>query len=109
MVLDIPLLIGYMTAVTLLTITPGVDTALIIQSSLGKTASAAGHAAVGILAGCAAWGLIVAGGLGAVVASSGTVYAAFKTMGAACRIACRCDAGAIITARMGAFVDHTQL
>jgi len=83
MVLDIPLLIGYMMAVTLLTITPGVDTALIIQSSLGKTASAAGHAAVGILAGCAAWGLIVAGGLGAVVASSGTVYAALKTMGAA--------------------------
>ena len=83
MVLDIPLLIGYMTAVTLLTITPGVDTALIIQSSLGKTASAAGPAAMGILAGCAAWGLIVAGGLGAVVASSGTVYAALKTIGAA--------------------------
>ena len=82
MVLDIPLLIGYMTAVTLLTITPGVDTALIIQSSLGKTASAAAYAAVGILAGCAAWGLVVAGGLGAVVASSGAVYAALKTIGA---------------------------
>ncbi|MEK9759958.1 MAG: LysE family translocator [Candidatus Puniceispirillum sp.] len=82
MVLDIPLLIGYMTAVTLLTITPGVDTALIIQSSLSKTASAAAYAAVGILAGCAAWGLVVAGGLGAVVASSGAVYAALKTIGA---------------------------
>jgi threonine/homoserine/homoserine lactone efflux protein len=82
MVLDIPLLIGYMTAVILLTITPGVDTALIIQSSLGKTASAAAYAAVGILAGCAAWGLVVAGGLGAVVASSGAVYAALKTIGA---------------------------
>lgn len=82
MVLDIPLLIGYMTAVTLLTITPGVDTALIIQSSLGNTASAAAYAAVGILAGCAAWGLVVAGGLGAVVASSGAVYAALKTIGA---------------------------
>ncbi len=43
-------------AVILLTITPGVDTALIIQSTPGGKTTNAYRAAVGIVLGCAVWG-----------------------------------------------------
>jgi len=51
---DYTLILGYAFAVTLLTITPGIDTALILQSSISKKKNAAKFAAMGILLGCAA-------------------------------------------------------
>ncbi|MEK9621645.1 MAG: LysE family translocator [Alphaproteobacteria bacterium] len=79
---DLLLLASYMVAVILLTITPGVDTALIIQSTLGGKTTNAYRAAVGIVLGCAVWGVLVALGLGAVITSSEVLYYALKTIGA---------------------------
>ncbi len=79
---DLLLLASYMVAVILLTITPGVDTALIIQSTLGGKTAKAYRAAVGIVLGCAVWGVLVALGLGAVITSSEVLYYALKTIGA---------------------------
>jgi threonine/homoserine/homoserine lactone efflux protein len=79
---DLLLLASYMVAVILLTITPGVDTALIIQSTLGGKTANAYRAAVGIVLGCAVWGVLVALGLGAVITSSEVLYYALKTIGA---------------------------
>lgn len=78
-----PLLLAkYMVAVTLLTITPGVDTALVVQSTCGARPSDAYRVSLGILLGCATWGCLVALGLGVVVTSSDTLYQLLKTLGA---------------------------
>ena len=79
---DLLLLASYMVAVILLTITPGVDTALIIQSTLGGKTTNAYRTAVGIVLGCAVWGALVALGLGAVITSSEVLYYTLKTIGA---------------------------
>ena len=79
---DYTLILGYAFAVTLLTITPGIDTALILQSSISKKKNAAKFAAIGILLGCAAWGILVAIGLGAIITSSDMLYALLKSLGA---------------------------
>ena len=76
------LLAKYMIAVTLLTITPGVDTALVIQSTCGARPSDAYSVSLGILLGCATWGCLVALGLGVVVTSSEMLYELLKMLGA---------------------------
>jgi len=79
---DLLLLASYLVAVILLTITPGVDTALIIQSTLGGKTTNAYRTAIGIVLGCAVWGALVALGLGAVITSSEVLYYTLKTIGA---------------------------
>lgn len=76
-------LIAFTLAAGLVTVTPGLDTALILRTSAVEGGQRAFLAGVGICAGCLAWGLVVAFGLGALLATSEAAYAALRWAGAA--------------------------
>lgn len=65
-------LFAYILAATLLTLTPGLDTALILRTATVEGGRKAFHAALGIDMGCFIWGALVAFGLGALLAVSET-------------------------------------
>lgn len=77
------LMVAYVLAATLLTITPGIDTALILRTSTVQGTRTAFAAAAGIGLGCLAWGAMVAFGLGALIAASELAYSILKWCGAA--------------------------
>lgn len=79
----ITILIPYLLAITLLTLTPGLDTTLIIRTATLEGKSKAFQTAVGICFGCIAWGLVVACGLGALLMASDLAFNILKWMGAA--------------------------
>lgn len=79
----ITILIPYLIAITLLTLTPGLDTTLIIRTATLEGKSKAFQAAVGISFGCITWGLVVACGLGALLIASDLAFNILKWMGAA--------------------------
>ncbi|SYF28906.1 translocator protein, LysE family [Klebsiella pneumoniae] len=60
-------LLAYTLAATLLTLTPGLDTALILRTATAEGGRKALHAALGIDLGCFIWGALVAFGLGALL------------------------------------------
>jgi len=76
------MLIPYFIAITLLTITPGLDTTLIIRTATLEGKAKAFQAALGINLGCIVWGIIVACGLGALLMASDLAFNALKWMGA---------------------------
>jgi threonine/homoserine/homoserine lactone efflux protein len=76
-------LIAFVTAALLLTITPGLDTALVLRSAVGRSPRRAVLAGLGIVTGCLGWALVVALGLGALLAASRMAYAILKWIGAA--------------------------
>ena len=67
----------------LLTITPGLDTALVLRTAASEGARRAFLAGAGIALGCFAWGLLVAAGLGALLATSRIAYDILRYIGAA--------------------------
>lgn len=67
-------LLAYTLAATLLTLTPGLDTALILRTATAEGGRKALHAALGIDLGCFIWGALVAFGLGALLAVSELAY-----------------------------------
>ena len=75
-------LIAFIAAASILTITPGVDTALVLRSAAGGPRPAA-FAACGIALGCLLWGGAVSIGLGALLAASPLAFTAVKWAGAA--------------------------
>jgi len=75
-------LLAFTLAATLLTLTPGLDTALVLRAAAVDGARAGRIAALGVVAGVMGWGLIAALGLGAVLAVSTTAYAALQIAGA---------------------------
>ncbi|MFJ4155612.1 LysE family translocator [Pseudomonas sp. NPDC089752] len=75
-------LIAFTFAATLLTITPGLDTALILRTSTVEGRKQGIQAALGINAGCLLWGAAVAFGLGALIAVSELAYDILKYCGA---------------------------
>lgn len=77
------ILIPYLIAITLLTLTPGLDTTLIIRTATLEGKSKAFQAALGISLGCIAWGIVVACGLGALLMASDLAFNILKWMGAA--------------------------
>ncbi len=77
------ILIPYLIAITLLTLTPGLDTTLIIRTATLEGKSKAFQAALGISLGCIAWGVVVACGLGALLMASDLAFNILKWMGAA--------------------------
>lgn len=77
------ILIPYLIAITLLTLTPGLDTTLIIRTATLEGKSKAFQAAAGIGFGCIAWGVVVACGLGALLMASDLAFNILKWMGAA--------------------------
>ena len=76
-------LIAFTLAAALMTVTPGLDTALVLRTATVEGARRAFAASLGIVLGCLAWGAIVAGGLGALLAASELAYTILKYAGAA--------------------------
>lgn len=76
-------LVSYTFAITLLTLTPGLDTALILRTAASEGSKKAFQAAMGVNAGCMIWGAIVALGLGALLTASELAFNVLKWVGAA--------------------------
>lgn len=76
-------LLAFTFAATLLTLTPGLDTALILRTATVEGKQQAMRATLGINAGCLLWGAAVAFGLGALIAVSELAYDLLKYCGAA--------------------------
>ncbi len=76
-------LIAFVIAATLLTITPGLDTALVLRTAGVEGPRKAALAGIGIGIGCLAWGVVVALGLGVLLQASELAYTALRWAGAA--------------------------
>lgn len=76
-------LIAFVPAAGLLTITPGLDTALVLRTAASGNGWRAVAAGVGICLGCLLWGIVAAFGLGALLDASQTAYTALRWAGAA--------------------------
>lgn len=76
-------LLAFTLAAALLTVTPGLDTALILRTAAAEGARRALAAGLGICLGCLVWGAVVAFGLGALLAASELAYLVLKWVGAA--------------------------
>jgi len=75
-------LIAFVAAAALMTITPGLDTAMVLRTAAVEGHRTAALAALGIVLGCLAWGAAVALGLGVLLAASSLAYTALKWAGA---------------------------
>lgn len=67
----------------LLTLVPGLDTALVLRSSLTRSRSYAWATALGVATGAMAWGIAAAVGISALLTASELAYRALTTAGAA--------------------------
>jgi threonine/homoserine/homoserine lactone efflux protein len=76
-------LLAFIAAASILTLTPGVDTAMVLRSATSGGPRPAAYAAVGIALGCLVWGAAVSVGLGALLAASRVAFALVKWAGAA--------------------------
>lgn len=75
-------LAAFTATAALLTITPGLDTALVLRTAAAEGPRRAMLAAVGIALGCLGWGLLVGAGLGALLAASQLAYDVLRWAGA---------------------------
>lgn len=80
---DLALLLAFVAAASVLTLTPGVDTAIVLRAALVQGRWPAALAALGVGLGCLVWGGGVALGLGALLQASQTGYMVVKLAGAA--------------------------
>jgi threonine/homoserine/homoserine lactone efflux protein len=69
-------------AAGLLTIAPGLDTALVLRTAAAEGPRDAALAALGVVLGCLTWGAAVALGLGALLAASQLAFTVLKWAGA---------------------------
>ena len=76
-------LLAYLVAAGLLTLTPGLDSALILRTAAVEGPRRAALAAVGVTGGCLIWGAAVALGLGALLAASSLAFSVLTWAGAA--------------------------
>jgi threonine/homoserine/homoserine lactone efflux protein len=76
-------LIAFTAAAGLLTVAPGLDTALVLRTAATEGARRAALSGLGIALGCFGWALTVALGLGALLAASESAYAVLRAIGAA--------------------------
>jgi threonine/homoserine/homoserine lactone efflux protein len=76
-------LVAFALAAGLLTITPGLDTALVLRAAAAEGPKRAGLAALGVAGGCLTWGAVTALGLAALLAASATAFSVLKWAGAA--------------------------
>jgi len=81
--IDLPLLLAFIAAASLLTVTPGVDTAIVLRTATLEGRRQAVLAGAGICLGCLAWGVAVSLGLGALLQASELAYMVVKFAGAA--------------------------
>jgi threonine/homoserine/homoserine lactone efflux protein len=76
-------LAAYVVAAGLLTITPGVDTAIVLRACAAQGPRAGAAAGLGVAAGLMVWGAGAAFGLNALMAASSVAFSALKWAGAA--------------------------
>lgn len=76
-------LAAFIAAAGLLTIAPGLDTALVLRTAATLGPRRAALAGLGIAAGCFGWAILVALGLGALLAASQAAYTTLRWVGAA--------------------------
>jgi threonine/homoserine/homoserine lactone efflux protein len=76
-------LAAYIGAASLLTVTPGLDTALVLRTATAGSPRQAALAGLGIATGCFAWATLVAFGLGALLTASHLAYTILRWVGAA--------------------------
>jgi threonine/homoserine/homoserine lactone efflux protein len=76
-------LLAFLAAASLLTIAPGLDTALVLRTAATLGPRRAALAGFGIAVGCFGWAILVALGLGALLAASQFAYDALRWIGAA--------------------------
>jgi len=79
----LPSILAFTAAASILTITPGVDNAMVLRTAAVGGARRAFLAAAGIGLGCLCWGGMVALGLGALLAASELAFTILKYAGAA--------------------------
>lgn len=75
-------LLGFAVVAGLMTITPGLDTALVLRTALTASRRVAFAAALGVAGGCLLWGIAAEVGVSALLTASETVFAIVKTVGA---------------------------
>lgn len=80
---DLPLFLTFLAAASVLTITPGVDTAMMLRTATVDGRRPAILAGLGITVGCLIWGGAVSLGLGALLEASELAYTIVKIIGAA--------------------------
>lgn len=80
--IDLPLLLAFIGAATVLALTPGVDTAIVLNTAVTNGKRPALMAAFGIGLGCFAWRAAVSVGLGSMLQASQTAYNVVKYLGA---------------------------
>lgn len=76
-------LAAFSVAAALLTITPGLDTAIVLRTAAVEGPRRAGLAALGVVTGCLCWGAAVALGLGVLLEASTLAFTLIKWAGAA--------------------------
>jgi threonine/homoserine/homoserine lactone efflux protein len=76
-------LVAFSVAAALLTVTPGLDTALVLRTAAVEGARRAAMAAVGVILGCLTWGAAAALGLAALLAASQAAFTILKWAGCA--------------------------
>ena len=76
-------LLAFIAAASLLTIAPGLDTALVLRTAATLGPRRAALAGLGVAVGCFGWAILVALGLGALLAASQFAYTALRWIGAA--------------------------
>ena len=81
--IDLLLLIAFIAAASLLTATPGVDTAIVLRTSITDGKFPAVMASLGVALGCLTWGTAVSLGLGVLLHASELAYEVTKFVGAA--------------------------
>lgn len=75
---DLPLLIAFVVAASVLTVTPGLDTAIVLRAATLEGPRAAWSASVGISLGCLSWAAAVSVGLATLLHASEIAYAIVK-------------------------------
>ena len=80
---DPALFLAFIAAATILTITPGVDTAMVLRAAATEGPRSALFAGIGISIGCLIWAGAVSLGLGALLQASELAYTILKWAGAA--------------------------
>ena len=76
-------LLAFSVAAALLTVTPGLDTALVLRTAAVEGPKRAALAGLGIITGCLVWGAAVALGLGVLLEASTLAFNVLKWAGAA--------------------------
>lgn len=79
---DLATFLAFLAAVSLLTATPGVDTAMVLRAAAVDGRGTAARASLGIALGCLVWGAAVSLGLGALLRASELAYTLLKLAGA---------------------------